>query len=475
MNSKSGNNFMSMPWSKKKLFWVDRIKPSPEFLQECKLLFFVWLRLLPTSVIRNRSSGSDVNDERVKSPHAKSGSVKGRIAALENPKARKVTKVPFSNRPIDIIYNKISPVVVALVSSSSHLLQSSSDGSDDDDFGTKTQSYIVKGIAFCRKFLDVMVWTKMISENTQNRIVSTLLECSNLLPAAVTLLMPSYFTSFGVVYVQLIVPCATSANSHDALKRAKTNMDMVRLTNTGVRYLQYWVVQGILSLILSSFAPVLAWIPLSTHLVWLFWAYTQLEGTTVRLYDILEWDLIAFGILTSHPNKSGKENMDVNNSSMMKLFNTVISRIPSDSRHSIHGSVASDEDDKQIAGERKIMIEAQEGAEYIVEANPRISPKSAEDGETHAKTEAGATRQLKTKPVDDNEREQEQTCKDSVEEPTTNKKEANNIEGEDKHNTAGQIQDKSPSDGNYSAEGKKEAVTENKSEDSDDYVRVEDD
>jgi hypothetical protein len=63
---------------------------------------------------------------------------------------------------------------------------------------------------------------------------------------------------------------------------------------------------------------------------------TNIVGTnTKKLYDTLEWDLVAFGILKSNSSLSprgsgdtGKET-DVNETTTMQLFNSIIKKIPS--------------------------------------------------------------------------------------------------------------------------------------------------
>ena len=320
MNMKS-QNISSLPWKQKKMSWLNRINPGAEFFQECKLFFFIWLRLLPTS-FTGASDGSVDGKGGLSTGEV---GVKNRVAALEHSrlKSRKSTKAPFSNRPVDIIYERLSPCVIALVSSSSHLLEHSG-----DDGGESKQSFVRRGVNMCKGFLDAMVWTKMISEKTKSQIISVLVECSDLLPAFVTLFMPSYFTSYGIIYVQLIVPSATSASSYNALKGVKTNTELVRIMAAAVRYLQYWVIQGIIAWILSAFSPVLAWVPLSTHMIWIVWAYTQLEGTTVYLYNVIEWDLVAFGLLKAHAHGQDP-SMDVNDTVTMKVFNSIAKRVPS--------------------------------------------------------------------------------------------------------------------------------------------------
>ena len=336
----------SLPWKQKKSTWLNRIKLSREVFQECKLLFFIWLRLLPTSL----TSTSSVSNE-------------DKEAVLEKPKSRRSATVPFSNRPVDIIYERLSPMIVALVSSSSHLLQVDVSESNKDG----PQSFVSRGVAWCRSLLDVMVWTKMISEKTKGRIISTLVEWTDLLPAMVTLCMPSYFTKYGIIFVQLIVPSANSARCHESLKGVKTNTETVKIMSVGLRYLKYWIIEGILSWILSAFAPLLAWIPLSTHAILVLWAYAQNESIIHRLYNALEWDLIAFGFLKAHPHQEGA---DFNDTVTMKVFNSIAKRVPSNLSQSSQTVLVENVDDKESgSGVVETREEGETTAEAAVDAN----------------------------------------------------------------------------------------------------------
>eukprot|EP00979_Chaetoceros_neogracilis_P016647 scaffold8946_cov268-Chaetoceros_neogracile.AAC.13 len=339
------------PWKQKKMSWLNRIKPSREHYQEFELFFFVWLRLLPTSF----TNASSVCDEK---------GVNHKIAALENPeKLRRSMTIPLSTRPIDIIYERISPIIVALVSSSSHLLQQSANGgmSKEDD---GAQSFVLRGVAWCKSLLDVMVWTKIISDVTRGRIISTLIEWTDLLPAMLTIVMPGYFTRYGIIYASLVVPSANSSQCHQSLKKLTTNTETVNRMTVALRFLKYWVIHGLLSCLLSTFAPVFAWIPLSTHAVLIVWAYLQNEGMTNRLYNALEWDLIAFGLLNAHPHQ---QSGDINDTVTMKVINSIAKRVPSTVSHSLSQTSLPDVAE---SNERDNGDEMQNGKTTIIENNP---------------------------------------------------------------------------------------------------------
>ena len=370
-------------WSRghNRVSWLEKIKLSTQFLEECKLFFFAWLRLLPTSFTslnRQGADGKGNNFTQAKSSNDQkstvTGSVKSHIKSLEkqsklSASTRKSTsirrkqpeskEVPFSNQPLDIMYERLAPIAVSLVSTSTNIVKDTSSnavgkGSSGSSFESSSafQSFKTKYIVFSRTVLEAMVWTKIISEPTKNLILNTFHQCTSLLPAAITMMMPSYFTNYGVIYVRLLVPCANSSTTCDAFEEMKKEVEdenmiisddgiaderWITISFAMIRHLQYWTIQAILSSILLSFAPVLAWVPLSTHMVWLVWAYAQLETSTKKLYALLEWELVAFGILKKNTsisqgdmsgNVGGKE-MGVNETMTMQLVNKIMKKVPS--------------------------------------------------------------------------------------------------------------------------------------------------
>ncbi len=316
--------------TKKNISLLDKIKIPTSVLEEIKLFFFSWLRLLPTSLTllsfnnNNTTNSNNSSTTITNTATNNTGSVKNRIKAMEkqsttttSSRRRSSSKTTntynsFSNQPLDIMYEKLSPIVT---STNAILVRSSNNNNNYNNNTTISNpldSFKAKVILFSQTMLNAMVWTKIISESTKELIENTFSQCRQLLPAALTLTMPSYFTTYGVIYVQFIVPHANSTttynefycqynNRHEVLsiidKDGCINEKWISISLRIIHYLQYWTIQAILSSILISFAPVLAWIPLSTHLIWLLWAYVQLESKTKRLYNIMEFDLLAFGIL----------------------------------------------------------------------------------------------------------------------------------------------------------------------------------
>uniref|UniRef100_A0A7S4JN76 Uncharacterized protein n=1 Tax=Odontella aurita TaxID=265563 RepID=A0A7S4JN76_9STRA len=256
-------------------FWSS-LKLSSSFVEEVKVVFFVWLRYLPTSLTTTTLD-----------------SVRGKAAAWE--KKSTGGELP-SNRPLDILYQRLAPAAVSAADSSSNLSLAT-----DSDTGIK--GLLHQGMKFVKSFLQAAVFMRVISEETKMWIETSLVECSALLPAVVTLLMPGYFTEFGCIYVSKVVPSANSAASYDALNEKYTASSGTLLASdlsSVMRFLKYWVVHSLFTAFLSAFAPLLRWVPLSTHVTWLLWAYMQLELPTNRIYSVLEWELKAFGLLRCH-------------------------------------------------------------------------------------------------------------------------------------------------------------------------------
>jgi hypothetical protein len=158
------------------------------------------------------------------------------------------------------------------------------------------------------------------------------------MPALLTIFMPSYFTNYGCIYAQYLVPSAASSQSYEQIrKKYLTNTEKVEIMFSISRYLKYWVIQGLVSSLLSAFTPILVWIPLSTHVTLLLWAYIQNENVTLQFYDALECDLVAFGLLHRHDRH---EVIDVNDTVTMKVFQSIKSRVPSNlSGHSSTSSL----------------------------------------------------------------------------------------------------------------------------------------
>ena len=304
---------------------ISALRPTERLLKEVQLLFYVWLLCLPTSLTGAAVDG-DVRDER-KTP------LKHRVSEWEASIGS-----GDRNRPLNIVYRCFAPIVVSVADFSVQLAREGRNvgggvGSDIDAGGenaanvgarTRTASSILasllgKAIGFVRSMLQVTVFMKMISPATSDWILMAISNGAALLPAAITLLMPGYFTEFGVLYVSNVVPSANSTVARD-------NDD----GRSMMRYLKYWVIHTLLSSLVASLRPLLAWVPLSTHATWILWAYVQLEPVTTRLHAFLERELILFGLLHSPVAGSGngQDEQGIDQTMTVKLFRKASSMLP---------------------------------------------------------------------------------------------------------------------------------------------------
>lgn len=165
-------------------------------------------------------------------------------------------------------------------------------------------------------FLQAFVLIRVLSKERKDWIVHFLKESRGLLVPSITLFMPGFITQFGVAFVKYILPSAKSAQAGSDARR--------------ILYLQYWIMHCMLSAFLSVFSSVLWWIPFSTHGIFVLWCYLVLPHTIRVYYDIVEKDLAAFGLL----KVSGNFSTDINDTTTVKLFSVVTSRLPTASSSS---------------------------------------------------------------------------------------------------------------------------------------------
>ncbi|EJK56508.1 hypothetical protein THAOC_23592 [Thalassiosira oceanica] len=251
---------------KNKWFSLPRI--STGFVQEMCLIFYTWLRLMPTSITDDELANVEVA-----------------LSITKPADARKTARSNTLKRPIDIMFNWLSPMALMAMNSTAFLKSASNDDS-------KASTFFADVLKKFSTLLELLVWSRLMSSSFKEWLVTTIIESSALAPAFTTLLMPSYFTSFGVIYVSLVVPAGYSADSTRSILFPTSKLGVITpKVDEASRYLKFWVVHAVLSLLLRAFAPLLAWIPLSTHAVWLLWAYVQLKSTTLGIFTFLESEL----------------------------------------------------------------------------------------------------------------------------------------------------------------------------------------
>ena len=216
---------------------------------------------------------------------------------------------------------------------------------------------------WCSSFLDIMVWTKLISKKTKETMIFFCVDCSPILPALPTMFMPGYFTKYGIVWSSLIVPSANSSNARDVLYNLakSSDVDQVMFQNRlsiAVRYLQYWILQFMISSILINLSPVLAWVPLSSHITFIIWTFVQLERTTERLYSMFEHELLlVFQIL---PSDEYEAVLDLSDSRTLQLCESLLKRLLSSCQSKGDDQTQLKEPDKEEQQQGDITKESEE-------------------------------------------------------------------------------------------------------------------
>ena len=258
-----------------------KLRLSGKFVEEVTLGFMIWLRFMPASI-----TGDEVKDNVTNALSPMRPSTTGAKKAPGG-KVRMASKGVDKHRPVDILYSKLSPFVLSAMNSSAFLTKRAFGDSRNEG-----STFMLGVIQKLQSFLDLFVLVRLIKKETKDWLIVTMVESSALLPALTTLLMPSYFTNYGVIYVSLVVPAGYSISCCNEIQRSSSEMiDNVLVLEDTSRYLRFWMVHAGITLLLASFAPLLAWIPLSTHATWLLWAYVQLETSTLKFYGWFESEL----------------------------------------------------------------------------------------------------------------------------------------------------------------------------------------
>ena len=258
-----------------------KLRLSGKFVEEVTLSFMIWLRFMPASI-----TGDEVKDNVTNALSPMRPSTSGAKKAPGKVRTESKSGVD-KHRPVDILYSKLSPFVLSAMNSSAFLTKRAF-----GDTRNEGSTFMLGVIQKLQSFLDLFVLVRLIKKETKDWLIVTMVESSALLPALTTLLMPSYFTKYGVIYVSLVVPAGYSISCCNEIQRSSSEMiDNVLVLEDTSRYLQFWMVHAGITLLLASFAPLLAWIPLSTHATWLLWAYVQLESSTLKFYGLFESEL----------------------------------------------------------------------------------------------------------------------------------------------------------------------------------------
>jgi hypothetical protein len=159
------------------------------------------------------------------------------------------------------------------------------------------------------KIFNLLVALQFLSEEMSDYLLQLLDECRSLLLLAPFLILPSSITQVGILYAQFVLPSARSL-----LARGKI---------VEVLYLQYWVLNNLLSTYVSLGSWVWWFVPFSTQFIFAAWCYLTFPRTITEYYAVVETELIAFGIL------SGESQVPVEETKTVQALRAVVSRLPS--------------------------------------------------------------------------------------------------------------------------------------------------
>ncbi len=203
--------------------------------------------------------------------------------------------------PLDIIYYAIEPTIRSILPTSQMITSSS------------WMSWLLTKI---QSGLEVAVWVRMILPETKQTIMKVMTECAAILPASITLFMPSHFTVYGIIYVSYLVPASYSANAIASRSNTK-------------RRNQFWILHYLVLVALNILQPYLRWIFFSTHLTLILWASVQYESMIQYVYEtVLQTELEAFGLLPSTSSSQTKP-ISIEETRTYRLFHSIIQKLPS--------------------------------------------------------------------------------------------------------------------------------------------------
>jgi hypothetical protein len=297
------------------------------FAFEFQLLFYLWIYGLGSVLTSTASSDADM--ERT-----------------------------YLVRPLPFLMNRISPLLQTLYKAISEQI-----------IVTPSMWNVICEKA--KSFLNIAVMMRLLSESTQDRLLASLAQAHPFVVPAISLLLPSFLTKYGVLYVKTIVPSAKASLLSNSTKRNKNAV--LSLENHMVT-LQYWVVHVIVSGTLSWWSGLLWWIPFSTHLIFLLWCHLQVvtaSGAAAATkkqqgdncyyyYSILEQELQAFGLL---PKGTAEQVMAVDKTVTATMLRRLAKSLPS----------ASDDDNENVVG----VVGGVEEHNVVAEENVTVPPRAA--------------------------------------------------------------------------------------------------
>ena len=242
------------------------------------------------------------------------------------------------------------------------------------------ESYI---IAPTTKFLSVASYMSIVSEPTCHYLTQLIHDGRTILiPSIITLFVQSYPIQYlFVLYISYIVPihkCCADIHVNTirplTTKQRSTTLPsnvVVQPHRTTHQWLQYWVIQTILTSTIQSLSSLLYWIPFSTTLLYAFYVYVTviLSPTTISyFYDHYIQHEIQYLIhffdtssqetkmnsktarSTSDTNKYSHVSTPSSSSRTIQLWNYILDHVPKaqmeETKHSATNTASHNDDDE---------------------------------------------------------------------------------------------------------------------------------
>mmetsp|Transcript_22945 Transcript_22945/g.54444 ORF Transcript_22945/g.54444 Transcript_22945/m.54444 type:complete len:855 (-) Transcript_22945:169-2733(-) len=177
-----------------------------------------------------------------------------------------------------------------------------------------------------QRLLDVLVMLQFLSDEWQEYLLQLLDEGRSLLVLSIFFVLPSSLTQIGITYVKFILPsaryCSVKSFDSTAMTAGYENSSKEE-EEEALLYLQYWVVNVMLSSCLSVCSWLYWFIPFSTQIVFAVWCYLTFPRTIQQYYAVVEMELVTFGFL------SGESQVPLQKAKTVRLLKTFVKRIPS--------------------------------------------------------------------------------------------------------------------------------------------------
>jgi len=240
----------------------------PVILKEIKLLYFLWIFVMETLLARYQ-----------------------RFLGVDEQKAhwKKFVPLTFLTK---VIGPRLMRVQIAV----------------SEQISKETWQRYIKRKA--QKVLELMVMLQFLEVESMDYLLQLLEDGRSLFPLSICMVLPSSISDVGMLYPQFIYPSARSL--------------VARGDTLEILSLKFWVLNNILSLFLSATWWFWWCIPFSNQLLLGIRCFATFPSTITYYYQMLEMDLITFGILTGEPKMTVKDTKTV------QALRALVKRLPRD-------------------------------------------------------------------------------------------------------------------------------------------------